>query len=305
MMREELHRASLNQEEVTVREALLIGTELLSRRAIDSARIDAEVLLGMVLGQGREALWRDLEAPLKTAERIEFQRALERRARREPVAYITGHKEFWSLDFLVTPDVLVPRPETEVLVEAALDLLTKLDRPLPHRMLDLGAGSGAIAVSLAKELREAEIWATDLSSAALKVAETNALRHGVREKIHFLRGDLFEPCAEGGQAFHLIVSNPPYVRRGDIENLPAEVRDWEPRLALDGGRDGLDFCRRIIPEGGRYLADGGWMVLEIGADMREMISRLFVSAGRYSEGSVYRDYAGRDRVFAARKLPAE
>lgn len=286
----------------TVRRALQEGAEFLSRMGIESARIDAEVLLGAVLRQKREGLCLNGDGLLKTSERELFCQALWRRGQREPLAYITGEREFWSLDFIVTPEVLVPRPETECLVEVALEHARQLDKNLPLQILDLGTGSGAVAVSLATELGDLQVWATDLSAEALEVARVNADRHRVREKIRFLQGDLFEPFAVEPVFFHLVVSNPPYVARGEIENLPPEVRDWEPRLALDGGLDGLDLYRRIVEQGHLYLADGGFMLLEIGADMGEEVSQLFAHVGCYAAASVYRDYAGRDRVVVARQL---
>lgn len=287
---------------MTVRQTLQEGTSFLARKGVTSARLDAELLLGKVMGAGRESLYVDDEMPLQGSERRRFQRLVERRARREPVSYITGQWEFWSLEFLVTPAVLVPRPETELLVEIVLALMAQFDEGLPLKLLDLGTGSGVIAVSLAKEQRNGEIWATDLSGEALEIARANATHHGVERKIHFLQGDLFEPVKEYRRFFQMVISNPPYVRRGEMKHLPREIQDWEPKAAIDGGWDGLDLYRRIIQEGHRYLVDGGLMALEIGADMGSEVSRLFAATGCFSKCSMYKDYAGRDRVLVARKL---
>lgn len=295
----------------TVGQALKLGASLLSQAGIESGWLDAEALLGMVLGRGREELYCNLEMPLHASAEDLFQRTLERRARREPLAYITGHREFWSLNFAVTPQVLVPRPDTELLVEAALGLLAAADQriaraAMPHcrfRILDLGTGCGAIAVSLARERGDLDIWATDLSLEVLDVARANAVRHGVEKRIHFLQGDAFGPLKDQGGLFHLIVANPPYVRRSEMESLLQEVRDWEPRMALDGGWDGLDLYRRMIRDGRFYLVDGGSMALEIGSDMGEEILRLFASQGSYSECTVHRDLSGRERVVTVQKLP--
>ncbi|MBI2989374.1 MAG: peptide chain release factor N(5)-glutamine methyltransferase [Deltaproteobacteria bacterium] len=287
---------------VTVRQALRAGAEFLAQMGIDTSRLDAELLLGKVLGCGREQLYLDYEVKLGVPASNLYDSLLERRARREPAAYITGQREFWSLAFYVTPDVLVPRPETERAVEVALRLVKMLDKKRSLKILDLGTGSGAIAVSLATELDNVQIWATDLSARALRVARTNAVRHGVKEKIHFLKGDVFGPVKGQKELFDLIVSNPSYVRHKEMQELPPEVRDWEPRLALDGGADGLDFYRRIAEKASLYLADGGCVVLEIGADMREEICRLIASVGCYSTTTVYQDYAGKDRVVVTRKL---
>lgn len=286
----------------TLRQALRDGAAFLAQSGVESARLDCELLLGKVLGRRREGIYAHDEAPLAAAERELFNLALRRRARREPLAYITGEREFWSLAFFVTPEVLVPRPETEVVVETALRLLARsTGSQSPSRLLDLGTGSGAIAVSLAKERAGAEIWATDFSPKALEIARANAAGHGVGARVHFLLGDLFEPLSDKRDFFDLIVSNPPYIRRGEIENLPPEIRDWEPRSALDGGVDGLDFYRRIVGEGHLYLRERGLVILEIGADMADGVCRLFRGLDCYGDISVRQDYAGRERVVCARK----
>jgi release factor glutamine methyltransferase len=267
---------------------------------IESARLDAEVLLGHALGMEKTALYSNLDAPLCRQDERRYRDLLLRRERREPVAYITGRKAFWSLDFLVTPDVLIPRPETELLLGIALARSRLCACRLQPKILDLGTGSGAIAVSLARELPEARITAVDISPAALAVACRNSERHGLAKRISFLTGDLFEVVA--GQ-FDLIVSNPPYIRRDDLSALPPDIREWEPVGALDGGVDGLDFYRRIIAEAHQYLVTGGHIILEIGADMGVSVAELFTHAGCYASFCVYEDYAGKDRVVAATKTP--
>ena len=289
---------------VDVRSALREGAEFLSRSGMPSARLDVELLLCRALGCGREELYAGFEAILGAGEIERFHLLLRRRAQREPVSYITGHREFWSLDFDVTPQVLVPRPETELLVEVAVDILR--EGSSPSRVLEIGTGSGAIAVALATERKDAGIWATDLSSGALEVARHNARRHGVEDRVRFLQGDLFEPVGQWGQGFFdLMVSNPPYIPRREIEVLSAEIRNWEPRLALDGGEDGLDFYRRLFCDGHLFLASGGCVALEIGAGRGDEVLRLLELQGAYSPGTVYRDYAGRERVVAAQKLPSD
>jgi release factor glutamine methyltransferase len=285
----------------TIRQGLEVGEKYLAGRGIESARLDAELLLCMVVECRKERLYLDHERPLGEHEEQLFQRLLQRRGRREPISYITGRKEFWSRDFFVSPNVLVPRPETELLVDVSLKVLGESSEKGPVKILELGTGSGVIAVSLSKEWSEAEIWATDISREALKISATNATRHGIRDKLRFLQGDLFEPVKERAGLFHLIVSNPPYVRRGEFANLSSEVREWEPRLALDGGADGLDFYRRIISEAPLYLANGGFLALEMGADMARDLLGLIGQVGAYSETCIYQDYAGQDRVVVARK----
>jgi len=320
-MREQLQIANASAL-ATVRQLLQRGAEFLSGAGVESARLDAELLLSRLLGWSREELWLKDQALVEAAQMRRFEFALRRRARREPIAHITGVKEFWSLDFVVGPEVLVPRPETELLVEVAIGLLNDRKRdslpplslPLGKgeikrgcaertpKILDLGTGSGAIAVSLAREPGDVAIWASDVSQEALEVAQANARRHGVQDRIRFVEGDLFEPVRDRSGFFQMIVSNPPYIRRGEFAALPREIRDFEPRIALDGGLDGLDFYRRIIEQGQCPLAPGGFMALEIGADMADEVCQLFSVVGCYSRASVYRDYSGQDRAVVARKL---
>ena len=282
----------------SVRGAIHAGADLLQKAGIVSARLDAEVLLRHVLGVEKAEFYLGFDVGLDATAEREFQKLLLRRAGREPVAYITGHKEFWSLDFVVTPAVLIPRPETELLVEQALKLAMRHSRRYASKILDLGTGSGAIAVSLAQELPQARLCAVDISAAALEVARLNARRHGVEERMEFFCGDLFEPVAEEGEGFDLIVANPPYIRSGDLAALAPEIRHWEPMAALDGGVDGLLYYRKIVAEAGDYLKTGGTLLFEIGDGMGGPVRRLF---GDYEPAEVYRDYAGKERVVAAGK----
>jgi release factor glutamine methyltransferase len=289
-------------EAPTLRSALLRGAEFLCDAGIDSAQIDAEVLLRHVLDIEKGQLYSALDEPLSAGHRLRFQKTLERRMRREPVAYITGRKEFWSLDFAVTPEVLIPRPETELLVEVALQRLKSSASRTPN-ILDLGTGSGIIAICLAKERLEANIVAVDIASSALEVARTNSRRHGVSERIDLIHGDLFAALDGEKKLFDLIVSNPPYIRTGELSLLAPEISQWEPMAALDGGRDGIEYYRRIIGEAHEYLAPGSSIVLEIGSDMAPVVTELFTRTGCYGPASVYQDYAGKDRVIAASKRP--
>jgi release factor glutamine methyltransferase len=276
----------------------------LHKAGIDSARLDAEVLLRHFLGMEKAELYLGSDLALNATAGWEFQKLLLRRAGREPVAYIIGRREFWSLDFVVTPEVLIPRPETELLVERALKLATRLPRMNALRILDVGTGSGAIAVSLAKELPQARVCAVDVSSAAVEIARLNARRHGVEERMEFFCGDLFEPVAEEREGFDLIVANPPYIRAGDLAGLAPEIREWEPNMALDGGADGLLYYRRIVAAAGDYLKSGGSILLELGDAMNEAVALLFADASDFEPAKVYRDYAGKKRVIAAAKMLA-
>ena len=277
------------------------GVRRLLGAGIDSARLDAELLLGCALGMSREELMIAATRKVSVAESDRYEDLLRRRLNREPLAYITGQQEFWSLGFLVSCDVLVPRPETETLVERALKHLAAINNHEAPRILELGTGSGAIAVALASELPQAEIVATEIAPAALQIARRNASRNGVSNAIRFLQGDLFTALdQELERDFDLILSNPPYVPRGEIAHLEAEVSRWEPRAALDGGVDGLDFYRRIIEEAPGYLRQGGAVAVEIGAAIGSLVLALFRNNPAYGDTGVHQDYSGRDRVVIAR-----
>lgn len=282
---------------LTVRRALLHGAESLLGAGIDTHQLDAEILLRCALNVRQWELYANMECPLDPGQSQRFQQLIARRAAHEPIAYITGHKEFWSLDFVVTTDVLIPRPETETVVEIALRHSRSGGE---QRAIDLGTGSGVLAICLAKECPGMTVSAVDVSSDALAVAQLNSTRHGVASTLDFLNGDLFEPIFR--YDFNLIVANPPYVRSQDLATLAPEIRQWEPVIALDGGIDGLDTYRRIIGQAHRYLADGGNLILEIGADMATPVSELIAGAGCYASISVHRDYAGRERVISVTKL---
>ena len=285
-----------------VTDVLRRATGRLRQAGVGTPRLDAELLLMETLGWSREDLYRNPERELRESQAERFESLVSRRLRAEPVAYMTGTREFWSLDFRVTPDVLIPRPETEHLVEAVLEFLAS--RPGPCRVLEIGTGSGAIAVCLARECAEAEIWATDVSAPALGVARDNASRHGVEGKIRWLRGDLFAPVHGLTERFEVLVSNPPYVPSGGIGGLPRDVRDWEPVLALDGGADGMDFYRRLVREGARHLRAGGLLAVETGAEQGGAVSRLFDAEAGFHRVRVRRDYAGLPRVVTAERMPA-
>ena len=283
-----------------LRDLLSHGVQRLVAAGIQSARLDAEVLLGHVLALTREQLIAGLALPLRTEQVRRYETLLTRRLQREPVAYITERQEFWSLNFLVTPAVLIPRPETERLIEVSLMLASDLCSDKPLSVIDIGTGSGAIAVSLAKELVAARIWATDISPAALAIAHNNASLNGVADRITFLCSDLLMSLPAGTGPMDLMVSNPPYIRRDQYPTLEPEVGQWEPRAALDGGADGLDFYRRIAAQAVPFLAPNGVVVLEIGAEMGREVAALFNDTSCYSDVAIFQDYAGRDRVVVAK-----
>lgn len=294
--------AAARADPITFRSGLLRAAQLLREAGIESASLDAEVLLRHVLAIEREHLYLNGDRLLGELERARFWALVKRRTRREPVAYITRNKEFWSLDLRVTPDVLIPRSETELLIEVSLQLAKTRDTSPDLRILDLGTGSGAIAISLAKELPNAAITGSDISIAALKVARMNAARHGLSRQIRFCHANLFKGVAAERDRFHLIVSNPPYIRSGELQLLSPDIRDWEPVTAIDGGTDGLDCYRRIAAEAHRCLAAGGYVALEIGVDMAADVSGIFTGTNCYAAPAIYQDYSGRDRVLVTRKL---
>jgi len=283
------------QMPLTIKEALSRARHRLKESGAGSPALDAGVLLSYVTGRDLAGLYRDWESVLTPAEEERYLSLVARREAGEPVAYLTGHKEFMGLDFVVNRSVLIPRPETELLVETALRLL-------PHTPLivDVGTGSGAIAVSLAVLMPGAEVYATDQSQAAIEVARVNAAVHGVGGRVKFFQGDLLEPLTGLDLAgrVDLIAANLPYIPTGEITALPREVRLFEPVSALDGGEDGLDLYRRLIPAAAGMLKPGGWLLAEIGCGQREAICGLLRPP--QWEVAVIDDLAGRDRLAVGR-----
>lgn len=278
---------------------------------IGDSFLEAEVLLASVIGLDRAGLYRESERKLKQGEACLFRRLVRRRAQKEPVAYLTGFKEFMGLEFEVNPEVLIPRPETELLVEKALEMACKKD--LDYERLsgfrpdifiaDVGTGSGAIAVSLARHLPEARILATDYSAGALAVAGRNARRHGVEKRITFFKGDLLSPLLElnlQGKIF-IIVANLPYIPSAELPGLMPDVRLYEPRLALDGGKKGLDLYQRLLPQAKELLAAPGCLLMEIGPGQGDAIGCLLEENGWGYK--IFLDLAGRERDVLARPGP--
>jgi release factor glutamine methyltransferase len=261
---------------------------------------ETELLFTEVLGCSRMELYQEKKKPVSRENLSRISRVLRRRISGEPIQYILGHTEFMGLEFSVNPDVLIPRPDTEVLVEAVLNYVTNsLDYKFGGpRILELGTGSGCIAVSLARSLSASDITATDISLAALEVAEDNAWKNGVENRINFYACDLFGSPRLRGQIYDLIISNPPYIKSKVIPTLEKEVQ-FEPRVALDGGEDGLDFYRRIIREAPPYLERGGLLVLEIGFEQKKEVERIFDSSQIFKVKEVIKDYNNIDRVIIA------
>jgi release factor glutamine methyltransferase len=287
---------SANPRTWTVLELLRWTQAHFASRGIESPRLDAECLLAHALGSDRLRLYLDFEKPVEPAERARFRELVRRRAdERVPVAQLTGRKEFWSLAFQVTPEVLIPRPETETLVAWLLDALP--DRETELHVLDLGTGSGAIAVALASELPKARFTASDLSPAALALAERNAEAHGVAGRIRFVLGDGFAPVA--GARFDAVLANPPYVAERDAAGLAPELRH-EPRAALFAGPEGTDLLRRLAAEVGAHLAPGGRAAFEVGSEQADAVA-AWLSASGLRDVAVRRDLAGRQRMVVGRR----
>jgi len=261
----------------------------------ERARLDAETLMLHLIGKNRAWLLAHLEDEFGGCKSIGYSQQIERRLAGEPIQYITGECEFYGLSFSVNRDVLIPRPETEHVVEKVLELASLLVGP---RLVDVGTGSGAIAIALAHESPGAKVTATDVSDAALRVARRNAERTGVAERIRFLEGDLLKPVA--AEQFEFVVSNPPYVATDDRASLALEVRDHEPDVALFAGSNGLDIYRRLVPAAYRVLVAGGFAVFEIGYGQAEAVAELFSAAG-FVDIEFAKDLQGVDRVITARR----
>jgi release factor glutamine methyltransferase len=245
------------------------------------------------------------DKPIADTHRLVLSGWIERRIRREPLQYILGEMEFWGMEIMVDRNVLIPRPETEELIEAALNAYGKLDiHDYDTLALDLCSGSGCIAIAIAKGIPRGRVLATDLSFMASEATIKNALINDVVERVECLTGDLFAPIAEAGLQgkLDLIVSNPPYIKSGDIATLEPEVRDHEPRSALDGGEDGLAFIRRIIVEAPTYLRDGGLLAMEIGYDQAEDVREIISKVEAFGEFEIKKDLAGIERILIARKI---
>ena len=284
----------------TVRELIRITGEYLEGKDVDSARLNAERLLADVLGLSRMELYIQYDRPVLGHELEQYRELVRRRAGGEPLQAILGETEFYSRTFKVEPGVFIPRPETERLVETATGLLAPEDRRLLAPVaLEIGCGSGVIGVSLALEVPRLVVWATDIDPKAVELTRRNARTHGVDARLNILQGSRFDPLPDhlrGG--VDLLVSNPPYVRRGDMAELQREVADHDPPAALDGGEDGLDFYHALAAGLGRWLRPGGAVAVEIGADQGEDVMEILAASGAASP-EVLQDYAGRDRVVTA------
>jgi release factor glutamine methyltransferase len=296
----------------TVGRLLTWTTEFLRGKGADSPRLDAEVLLAHARGCQRIELYTAFEEEPAEAVRTAFRELVGRRAKGTPVAYLVGRREFFSLMFEVTPDVLIPRPETESLVVRAIDLakMRGMETPFPNpsqqgretlSIADVGTGSGNIAITFAKHVKNCHVTAMDISPAALEVAKRNAEKHGVAERIEFVESDLFA-AVPGDATFDFVLSNSPYVATSEMAELSADVREHEPHLALDGGTNGTQVIERLISQAAERLRTGGWLLMEAGADNAARVEELVSANKQFELAETLKDVAGLPRVVQAKKI---
>jgi release factor glutamine methyltransferase len=286
----------------TIGRLLQWTTDYLKQRGADSPRLDAEVLLAHALGCQRIQLYTAFGDEPAEDVRKAFRELVRRRAEGTPVAYLVGRREFYSLSFRVTPDVLIPRPETEFLVIRLLDL-AELQSPAGEawQIADVGTGSGIIAVCAAKRLENCRVTALDVSPAALEVARSNAAEHGVESRIEFIESDLLS-ATPAERRFDFIVSNPPYIAEHEMAGLSRDVRDYEPRGALVAGPKGTEIIERLIPQAAERLAPGGWLLIEISPQIDAAVRALISADGRFEPHPTIKDLAGHARVVQARRM---
>ena len=292
----------------TVERLLTWMRQYFERRTIDSPRLSAELLLAHVLGVPRIKLYTDYQNVLNETQLKQLRDLVTRAGNEEPIAYLTGRAHFFNLEFEVTPAVLIPRPDTETLVEQTMRLFRDTLGFEAPRVLDLCTGSGCIAIAIAKHKIAAQVTAVDISETALSVAERNVEKNEVADRVTLMQGNLFEPldALPDPSPFDVIVANPPYIAHTQLAGLPKNVKDYEPSLALDGGNDGHDFHRRILAGAtDHWLRAGGHLLMEIAFDQEESSLALLTGDDRWTGARVLRDHAGNPRVLAAQKLSAE
>ena len=283
----------------TIGEVLLKTEATLRKAGSPTPRLDAEVLLSHCLNTNRIRFFTHPEQILDDKTLADYGDAIKRRQNSEPVSYIIGRKEFWSLPFHVNSAVMIPRPDTEIIVEEALAAMT--EQTQDHwNILEIGTGSGAIAIALASEQKNANITATDISDKALHVAKENAQKNNVADRIFFMQSDTFTSLND--RQFDMIISNPPYISYHDFSSLPEGIRHYEPHLALIAGNDGTEFHQRLVEEGLFYLNQGGWLIMEMGTGQGRSIQKYFEAAKCYEGINIRCDYAGMERVIKGRRI---
>jgi release factor glutamine methyltransferase len=286
-----------------IKDLLPVSTDYLKTKNIESPRLCAEILLSHQLSISRLKLYLEYDQPVGENDLGKYRAMIKRLADGEPIQYITGVQEFWSMDFIVNREVLIPRPETEILVEQVIKAYKEnsyAERPVVN-ILDMCTGSGAIAVAVASEIKNAVIVASDISEEALNIARQNITRHGMQNRITLLEGDLFEPFKGLNNHFDIIVSNPPYITKEDYRLLPVKIRDFEPKIALESGVDGLSHIRAILEKVPHFLSPGGWLMLEMDPSQTDVVNKIIHKNGYFISASVIKDYSGRDRIVTTQK----
>ena len=286
----------------TVGQALKNIRKIFRDKGIMNPEREAEILLSYFLEMSRSEIYLNSDRVLKDKEKTQLEKKIQKRIEKIPLQYITKHQEFMGMDFLVEKGVLIPRPETEILVEEVIRKLKNYKCSNSLRVTDLGTGTGIIAVSIAKFIEDVIIYATDISKKSLQIALKNAQKHGCKDKIIFLQGDLFEPFIGIIKKNSLdgIISNPPYIDSHDFESLPPEIKDNEPKVALSGGIDGLDYYRKIIKKSPQYLKKNGFMALEVGFNQSKIVKELIIKENNFNQNiEITKDYLGIERVVIA------
>lgn len=296
MCKSAIKASKINESPWTILKLIEWTTSYFDSHKIEGARASAEILLANALGLKRIDLYLRYDQPLSRQELSIFKTLIKRRIKREPVAYITGNKEFWSMDLDVTKDVLIPRPDTESLVEQALTYVPGKNSNTIWKILDLGTGSGAIILSMATQRPQHRYFASDRSEKALGIAVGNAKKHYLSDTILFFAGDWFNPIKNNIHDFDMILSNPPYIPNQVIADLEPEIALYEPRIALDGGKDGLDCLRLIINQAPSFLKPAGFLILELGYDQKQKVSEIVNNCSKYDSIRIVKDYGGNDRV---------
>lgn len=286
----------------TVGQALKNFRKIFKDKGIMNPDREAEILLSYFLEMSRSEIYLNSDRVLKDVEKAQLEKKIQKRIEKIPLQYINKHQEFMGMDFLVEKGVLIPRPETEILVEEVIRKLKNYKCSNSLRVADLGTGTGIIAVSIAKFIEDVIIYATDISKKSLQIALKNTQKHGCKDKIIFLQGDLFEPFMGKIKKNSLdgIISNPPYIDSHDFESLPPEIKDNEPKVALSGGIDGLDYYRKIIKKSPQYLKKNGFMALEVGFNQSKIVKELIIKENNFNQNiEITKDYLGIERVVIA------
>lgn len=287
------------QQQWTIKRLLDWTTEYFSKSTIGNARLEAEVLLAEALECERIDLYTRFDETPEDAKLTEFRVWVKRRGAGEPVAYLVGHREFYSLRFAVDSNVLIPRPETEHLVVAAIEAAKSFDVS-PIRIIDVGTGSGCVAVTIAKQIEDSKIAATDISESAIAVAQANVHAHEVDARVKLYQGDLLEALPKGSQPVQIIVSNPPYIGRNEIETVDEQVQNHEPSIALFSGENGTEIIERLVNQAPEFLVPGGYLIFETSPIVMDQCVQLVKSNPAFAEVTVQKDYGGLERLVIAR-----